>query len=107
IHQVAERNKVSVNDIEHQYDRLERQMLDEFYKYVERRDAYDWLHWNMRDINYGFQAIAHRYSVLGGQSIQIPDSKLHDLSRLLFAIYGPGYANHPRLTSVIDMNHMT
>lgn len=107
IHQVAERNNVAVSDIEQEYDRLEKQMLDEFYDFVNRRENHDWLHWNMRNINYGFQAIAHRYRVLGGQPVQIPDARQHDLSRILFAIYGPGYAAHPRLTSVIEMNHMT
>lgn len=107
IHQVAERNKVAVSDIEGKFDHLEKLMLQEFYEFVQRRDTYEWLHWNMRNINYGFQAIAHRYSVLGGQPVLIPDVKQHDLSRMLFAIYGPGYAGHPRLTSVLEMNHMT
>lgn len=107
IHQIAERNKVSVGDIEQEYDHLERKMLAEFYKFVEQRDVYEWLHWNMRNINYGFQAIAHRYSVLGGIPIQIADIKQHDLSRILFAIYGPGYADHPRLTKIIEMNQMS
>lgn len=107
IHQVAERNKISAIDIEQHYNHLEKQMLGEFYDFVERRESYDWLHWNMRDSNYGFQAIAHRYNVLDGKSVPIADAKQHDLSRILFAIYGRNYADHPRLSTVIKINNMT
>lgn len=107
IHQVAERSRLTRDEIETQYDRLEKQMLDEFYEFVLRRDTFHWLHWNMRDINFGFQAIAHRYRVLGGTPEPIDETKLHDLARLLFAIYGAKYADHPRLVKVIRMNNIT
>ncbi len=66
IHQKAEIKKYSRNDIEKHYEELEKLMLDDFYDFVKLHEKYNWLHWNMRDINYGFQAIAHRYKVLGG-----------------------------------------
>ena len=55
IHQVAEREGVSLEGIEAHYDHLERLMLDEFYEYVRIHSGYTWLHWNMRSIHYGFQ----------------------------------------------------
>ena len=54
-----------------------------------------YMHWNMRDINYGFPAIEHRYRVLGGNPVIIDDDKKLDLARLLIDIYGVGYAGHP------------
>ncbi|MCK6580690.1 MAG: hypothetical protein L6Q98_21570 [Anaerolineae bacterium] len=107
IHQIAEEQQVPSSEIEANYDDLERKMLDGFFEFVHRRDTYHWIHWNMRDINYGFPAINHRYKVLGGIPIQIPEGNLHDLARLLIAIYGAKYADHPRLESVVSMNHMT
>jgi hypothetical protein len=107
IHQMAEREKVSRDEIEQNYDRLEKRMLDEFYNYVQGRVTHNWLHWNMRDINYGFAAIAHRYSVLGGMPVEIHESKLVDLARLVTAIYGIGYIGHPRLEKLVEKNKIT
>jgi hypothetical protein len=60
IHQVAERHGVAPVDIPSKYDTLERQMLGEFYEYVTSHEGYRWVHWNMRDVNYGFAANEHR-----------------------------------------------
>jgi hypothetical protein len=82
-------------------------MLDEFFDFVHTHQNYTWLHWNMRDINYGFQAIEHRYRVLGGNPTIIDDNKKYDLARELIAIYGVTYAGHPRLESVMKLNYIT
>jgi hypothetical protein len=104
IHQVAERRGLSGAHLEASYDALERQMLSEFYEYVARLGDVKYLHWNMRDANYGFAAIEHRYRVLGGTPIEIDDSKKVDLSRLLIDIYGNSYMRHRRLESLLDFN---
>lgn len=108
IHQVAERDRKLVpEEIDKNYDGYERQMLQEFYDFVERHKNYSWLHWNMRDINYGFAALAHRFQVLGGKPIEIPESQLIDLARLLVSYYGVGYIGHPRLKRLVEKNEIT
>ena len=108
IHQVAERDKkLNPEEIYTNYDVYERQMLDEFYDFVDRHKHCSWLHWNMRDINYGFAALAHRSQVLGGKSVDIPDTNLVDLARLLVGIYGVGYIGHPRLERLVEKNKIT
>jgi hypothetical protein len=107
IHQMAERQKVARGEIEQNYDSLEKIMLDGFYEYVRGHLTHKWLHWNMRDINYGFQAIAHRYRVLGGQPDEIHESSLVDLARLITAIYGVGYVGHPRLEKLVEKNKIS
>jgi hypothetical protein len=107
IHQKAEIKKYSRNDIEKYYEELEKLMLDDFYNFVKSHEKYNWLHWNMRDINYGFQAIAHRYQVLGGVPTEIDDSNRVDLSRLITDIYGDQYINHPRLQKLMEKNQIT
>jgi hypothetical protein len=107
IHQIAEREQVPREKVEEQYNRLERQMLEEFYKCVAERRDFRWLHWNMRDSNYGFPALAHRLRVLGGQPIEIHESQLFDFARLLIAMYGPAYTSHPRLTSLMKLNDVS
>lgn len=67
IHQVSELPKFSGKDARDIYDEIEKKLLDQFFDYVRAHVAHAlWVHWNMRDINYGFQAIEHRYEVLGG-----------------------------------------
>ena len=107
IHQVAERKGFSASALEQHYNELEKLMLDEFYDYVRRHGSHVWLHWNMRDINYGFPAIAHRYKVLQGKPEELNENKLVDLSKLLIAIYGKGYIQHPRLKSLIEKNSIS
>ncbi|MHB8112398.1 MAG: hypothetical protein ACYDHA_02935 [Bellilinea sp.] len=107
IHQVAEREKVSHDEIEQNYDHLEKLMLGEFYEYVHIHSTHKWLHWNMRDINYGFAAIGHRYKVLSGQPVEIHESNIVDLARIIKAIYGGEYVEHPRLAKLVEKNNIT
>jgi hypothetical protein len=48
----------------------------------------------MRNINFGFQAIEHRYKVLGGKPYIVEDDRKVDLAKLLI-IY-----------IMLDMHHM-
>lgn len=107
IHQIAEIHRVSPAELEQRYDEFEKLMLEDFYRYVREHQSHKWCHWNMRDSNYGFPAIAHRFKVLGGEPVQLHESKLLDLSRCLFAIYGRAYIGHPRLEKLMDKNDIT
>jgi hypothetical protein len=107
IHKVAEQSAVLSENIVENFDALEREMLKEFYAYVETIKHCVFLHWNMRDINYGFQALEHRYKVLGGNPGLIPEDKRYDFSRALIEIYGVSYIGHPRLEKLMALNHVT
>lgn len=104
IHQVAERRRVAPGQIAAEYDILERQMLDEFFQHISGYRTISFLHWNMRDINYGFAAIEHRYRVLGGDPYVVDDGFKVDLARLFIDIYGVGYTGHPRLETLLQQN---
>lgn len=60
----------------------------------------------MRDINYGFKAIEHRYKVLGGQPLTIEDTNKIDLARLLIQCYGVNYIEHPRMEKLLLFNNI-
>lgn len=107
IHKVAEDRGIAYADVADHYAELERIMLQEFYAFVDRHRTYRWVHWNMRDINYGFPAIAHRFRVLGGRPVELPQENLIDLARLLVAIYGLNYINHPRLPTLVAINNIS
>lgn len=107
IHQAAEVSQIPAEQIEEQFNTLERETLDRYFEYVLAHTGYQWLHWNMRDINYGFQAIDHRYRVLGGVPIEIPESSRFDMARAMVAIFGIGYIAHPRLMNLVTRNHIS
>lgn len=107
IHKAAEIRKFGLNEIEHNYDTLEKDMLEEFFEYVKDHRNYNWVHWNMRDINYGFEAIEYRYKILGSKPVSIDSNKKYDLARILTNKYGLKYIGHPRLEKLIEKNHIT
>lgn len=107
IHKTAELQHVPFVEISENYDKLEKEMLFEFYEFMTQHKTFDWVHWNMRDINYGFPALEHRFKILGGKPVTLDNSKKLDLSRALVAIYGPGYSSHPRISSLIKKNNIT
>ena len=61
----------------------------------------------MRDANYGFQAISHRFQVLDGDPTvlyEVPENKKVDLARLLKDIYGDEYIGDPRMQKLFEKN---
>jgi hypothetical protein len=107
IHQVAELRGVTADQMEGVYDELERTMLNDFYKHVRQHAGRHWIHWNMRDANYGFQAIAHRHRVLGGCPVDLAEDHLYDLASKLIDIYGRSYAQNPRLERLMEINRIS
>lgn len=88
-------------------DDFERGMLEDFFAFLQDNTSKTWVHWNMRDQNYGFAALEHRYAVLGGTPSSVPPDRRVDLARLLVALYGKRYAGHPRLAKLVEMNHIS
>ncbi|MBO2724802.1 hypothetical protein [Lactiplantibacillus plantarum] len=104
IHQIAETQHIDFHAIQSDYDNLEKEILKEFFAFVKQNISKTWIHWNMRDANYGFSAIEQRYKVLGGNPEIIRDSDKIDLSNLFIKLYGKGYIANPRIQSLMDKN---
>ncbi|MCY3784711.1 MAG: hypothetical protein OXG79_13140 [Chloroflexi bacterium] len=107
IHQTAEIRRIPFDRITDHYDDLEKEMLGRLSAYFDRSMEMTYLHWNMRDSNYGFQAIEHRFRVLhehGCEPHVVDDKSKVDLSRLLYDIYGADYIAHPRLAVLSHKN---
>lgn len=107
IYKEAEIKKICCDEIDNHYDELELIMLNKFSDFISQKTDCKWLHWNMRDENYGFQAIAHRHTILGGSPAIVNDEMKIDLARLLISLYGICYIGHPRLEKIIKRNHIT
>lgn len=92
-------------------DPLELDMLDGYFSFLLKNSDSTFIHWNMRDDNYGFSALEHRFRVLGGVPCILQDNRKFDLARELVTLYGIKYAPHKspsgrkgRLMSVIELN---
>ena len=105
IHLIAEVQSVDRESIDQSYDDLEREMLVKFYDFIRLNQDSVWLHWNMSNINYGFETIAHRYKVLtGNEAPQIPDSRRFNLSSLILGVYGSKCVDDPKMVSLMKLN---
>jgi len=104
-HAIAEEMGISREDVQSRFDEVEKELLMNFYAFVrDRRDKY-WVHWNMRNLTYGFEHLEHRYRVLGGKdAVVIPVEQRINLNDMLARKYGSNYAPHPKMKSLMDMN---
>ena len=107
IHLSAEILKIAAHDIEQRYDDCEADMLKTFFKFVEQSQSYKWLHWSMRNSNYGFYAIEHRFRVLVDSSTPtVIENKMKiDISELLKQCYGNNYIGHRRIEKLLKKNN--
>lgn len=96
---------LTVND----YDNLERRMLSSFFSFVKSNPQSRWLHWNMRNPNFGFEAINNRFRILGGREIQIPDEYKFDMPLILSKIYTSNFeekGNSMRMINLAIRNNL-
>lgn len=98
------------NLTDQQYDEVEKNMLNSFSKFVKENSKGVWIHWNMRDSNYGFEAISNRIRILGGKQFRIENENKIDLPQVLGKIYTFGYEqNRPkgRLLNLAKRNNIS
>lgn len=117
MHQTAEVLGIAANAITSHYDDIEFAMLQDFAEFLRTHRDANWIHWNMRDGNYGFQAINHRYRILRNKlapnnsnipdMIEINDNSKVDLSLLLIRKYGARYIGNPRIQKLMEANKMS
>jgi hypothetical protein len=106
LHLAAERAH-AIHDIEARFDEFEASMLNDFFEFARDHQHHRWIHWNMRDTNYGFPALEHRAAVLNARSFHIDERQLYDLSRILIGIYGVQYIGHPRIETLMKKNSIS
>jgi hypothetical protein len=104
-HTVAEYLRVGLEEIESRYDHIERELLTQFYDFArDRREKY-WVHWNMRNVTFGFEHLEHRYRVLSNKEPpSIPVEVRLNLNDILKDRYGSDYVGDPRMASLMELN---
>ena len=104
-HATAESLHVERENVIEQFDRIELDLLERFYEFVrDRRDKF-WVHWNMRNLTYGFEHLEHRYRILSDQNPPvIPVERRINLNDMISNRYGSNYVKHPRMISLMELN---
>lgn len=108
LHKSAEILNYSIADIENKFDELEQNLLSDFFNFVKQHSDKYWIHWNMRDSNFGFKALEHRYRVLTGEHpiATVSDDRKIDLARIFKLRFTNKYADHPRIMKLIELNNI-
>lgn len=88
-------------------DDCERALLGKFFKFLEAQKTMQFVHWNMRDLTFGFPALEHRFEVLGGKAFQLQDSQKTDLAMMLTHIYGNDYLPRPHFETLAHRNKLS
>jgi hypothetical protein len=104
-HTVAEYLGIPRDDIERRYDDVERELLTHFYDFARDRREKFWVHWNMRNVTFGFEHLEHRYRVLTGREPpSIPVEVRLNLNDILKIRFGDDYVGDPRMPSLMALN---
>jgi hypothetical protein len=105
IHLIAEQMEIERSKIAERYNELEKVMLNDFNEFIKNHQDALWIHWNMNNINYGFEALDHRYKVLTkNNASKVIDTKKFNLSKMILGIYGSDCVDHPRMPNLMELN---
>ncbi len=104
-HAVAEDLGITREQVPGRYDEIEKALLERFYAFVrDRREKY-WVHWNMRNLVFGFEHLEHRYRVLThSEPPNIPIEVRLNLNDFLKERFGSGFAKNPRMLNLMLQN---
>jgi hypothetical protein len=109
IHHEAEKADVILENITDYYDQLEERLLRSFNSFVKNNRDCKWIHWDMNDVHFGFEAIKHRYCVMvdeeGKDFQEIENHNRINLNTLLKDIYGASYEKEPQLENLMKTNN--
>lgn len=104
-HIVAERLQIPKEEITDRFGEIERVLLEEFYEFVRNHNGHYWLHWNMINIQYGFDTLAHRYNVLTGRNApNIDIDNRINIAGILYGLYGEKYVPVPHMPNLMTLN---
>ena len=80
-------------------------VLSRYFEHVEQHVSTVFVHWNMRNADFGFAALESRYLHLTGQrAYRVPSDRTYDLDELISNEFGSEFAPHPCLIGSAAMN---
>jgi len=109
IHHEAEKADVLLENITDYYDMLEERLLRSFNAFVKTNRNCKWIHWDMNDVHFSFEAIKHRYCVMveedGREFQEISLQNRVNLNSLLKDIHGDDYEAEPAFENLMKSNN--
>jgi len=111
IHLEADLSKLDIETIEDEYIDLEYMVLLKFSKFLKNHKEYTWIHWNMNNIEYGFEALKHRFDKLSQgsneQFEEVVGKNKFDLNNFFEIYFGENYSTGPdKLKSLMEFNNI-
>jgi hypothetical protein len=105
LHAVAESLGISKDNVDSQYNNIEKELLERFFAFLrDRREKY-WVHWNMRNLTFGFEHLEHRYRLLcKKEPPSVPIEVRLNLNDILRQRYGSDYAADPKMKNLMLLN---
>ena len=104
-HLIAEKLHIPKVDISQRFDEIEAKLLEEFYSFVQSHIGDMWIHWNMVNMHFGFEMLAHRYYILSGKNAPAIDiDNRVNLAGMLYGIYGENYVGVPHMQKLMELN---
>lgn len=102
----ADELRIPRDKINDKIDKVEKSLLKNFYNHIASRQDRLYLHWNMQDNKYGFQAINNRYFTLTNKQpmFTIPPDHQVNISDLLGDYYGYNYVEDPKIEHLYKLN---
>lgn len=108
IHFEADKADIPIDDIQNSYRELELRILNAFNAFVKRHIDCNWIHWDMKNIHFGFEAIKHRYEKIFGDLsdyAEIPGNNKKNLRDIIEGMYGEKFVDGPdTLRSLMKCN---
>jgi hypothetical protein len=105
LHFVAEKLGIAKSDIDGRLDEIERRLLEDFFDFVRQHPGNLWLHWNMSNLVFGFETLAHRFSLLTDKNAPSIDMENRiNLAEVLVGRYGPSYTSVPHIPNLMQLN---
>jgi hypothetical protein len=98
IHFEADKADIPIDEIQYSYRDLELRILKSFNEFVRRHSSCNWIHWDMKNIHFGFEAIKHRYEKIFGELKdynEIPINNKKNLRAIIEGMYGESFVNGP------------
>lgn len=106
MHLIAEEMHIKRDEISERYNDIESKMLERFFALAESKgNEAIWIHWNMSNINFGFETLEHRFRVLtDNEPYHINEETRFNLSALISKKYGSNYAKDPKMINLMELN---
>ncbi|MEA5425402.1 hypothetical protein [Arcicella lustrica] len=96
IHFEADKADIPIDEIQNSYRDLELRILKAFNSFVKRHSDCNWIHWDMKNIHFGFEGIKHRYEKIFGNLNdfnEIPVNNKKNLFDIIEKIYGEKFVD--------------